>query len=423
MKKTLVLLLSAFILFSSSMAIALIPKAMLFHGYLTAADGKPFSGVLSITFTLYGSLNGTDSVWTEVQDVTLNEGAFTAILGGSENPLDEGVFTGDQSLWLGVTVGGGDELSPRSSISSVPYATRAGVADNVTGDISPKTISIGGSPVIDENGEWVGDPTGLVGATGPSGPCGPQGDVGAMGPSGPSGPTGPDGIHCWDLNENGICDIGTEDTNCSDGCDVDDCYSAPYTDLLADGRLDFNEPDDLVTKADADGSYSTIAALHRKVENLQASITYSNEVVAVGDYLWQKTDVGTMTQNTAIIYCNSLDLAGFGPGSWRLPTISELRSLVRGCAQTETGGSCGVTDACLSYSCDDNATSCTGCADNAGPDDGCYWPSPIDGTCSYYWSSSPIENFGIHGWVFNFCSGSVYDYHIYNNFSYIRCVR
>ena len=130
MKKTLILLLSAFILVSSSLALADVPTAMQFQGFLTDAEGKPLNGVLSVTFTLYGSADGADSVWTQVQDVALEEGTFTVILGGSENPLDTGVFTGDQPLWLGVTVGGGEELTPRSPISSVPYATHAAVADN-----------------------------------------------------------------------------------------------------------------------------------------------------------------------------------------------------------------------------------------------------------------------------------------------------
>jgi hypothetical protein len=63
-------------------------------------------------------------------------------------------------------------------------------------------IAVGGTPVIDAGGNWVGSPTGLTGpqgpkgdagATGPVGPQGPQGDTGAVGATGPAGPQGPEG--------------------------------------------------------------------------------------------------------------------------------------------------------------------------------------------------------------------------------------
>jgi hypothetical protein len=47
--------------------------------------------------------------------------------------------------------------------------------------------------VIDELGQWVGSPSGLVGPAGPTGPTGPAGAMGLPGPAGPTGPTGPPG--------------------------------------------------------------------------------------------------------------------------------------------------------------------------------------------------------------------------------------
>ncbi len=106
-----------------------VPVSMQFQGYVTDQDGVPLTGSHSMHFSLYGSLEGDDVVWTATQSVDVQDGAFVAVLGGALNPLDANVF-GDQALWLGVAVDDGEELAPRSPISAVPYATRAAVADN-----------------------------------------------------------------------------------------------------------------------------------------------------------------------------------------------------------------------------------------------------------------------------------------------------
>ena len=113
-------------------------------------------------------------------------------------------------------------------------------------------------------------------------------------------------------------------------------------------------------------------------------------------YVWQNPPAAnTKTWQDAIDYCGSLTLGDHN--DWRLPTISELRSLIRGCPATETGGSCGVTDSCLSYSACRNDP-CSGCSSGAGPAGGCYWPDGMEGTCSWYWSSSEREDGNNAAW-------------------------
>lgn len=56
---------------------------------------------------------------------------------------------------------------------------------------------------------------------------------------------------------------------------------------------------------------------------------------------WSDASSAEMTWDDAVTYCD--DLGG------RLPTISELRTLIQNCPATETGGECKVTDSCLSY--------------------------------------------------------------------------
>jgi len=57
---------------------------------------------------------------------------------------------------------------------------------------------------------------------------------------------------------------------------------------------------------------------------------------------WQNPPTKTrMNWQAAVDYCSSLT---FAEGGWRLPTIGELRTLIRGCVDTETSGNCGVND-------------------------------------------------------------------------------
>ncbi|MBM4355849.1 MAG: DUF1566 domain-containing protein, partial [Deltaproteobacteria bacterium] len=129
---------------------------------------------------------------------------------------------------------------------------------------------------------------------------------------------------------------------------------------------------------------------------------------------------GDTSWENAKSHCSRLVLDG---GGWRLPTIGELRSLIRGCPATEAGGSCSVKKgACLARSCRDD--SCNGCGNFGGPANGCYWPHYIQGACTLYWSSSPVGDDDGYAWHVFFNSGLVYDgYFFVSSGSPVRCVR
>ena len=117
-------------------------------------------------------------------------------------------------------------------------------------------------------------------------------------------------------------------------------------------------------------------------------------------------------------YCDDLEYAG--RGDWRLPTISELRTLIRGCDGTMTGGACRVTDSCTELSCQDE--SCYPCDYGDGPNDGCYGLPELPGGCDYDWSSTRVSDSPDRAWAVGFTSGFVYKPRVYYAF-HARCVR
>jgi hypothetical protein len=139
----------------------------------------------------------------------------------------------------------------------------------------------------------------------------------------------------------------------------------------------------------------------------------NGENVGKGYYDW--TDAAN--------YCDALTWAGLS--GWQLPSIDQLRTLIRGCAATVTGGGCTVSDAssCLDLSCDNSV--CIGCAADGGPGgSGAYWPSQITGMLGfYYWSGSLVSDYNGYAWYVNFAYGEV-DYEAISNVDMIvRCVR
>jgi len=135
---------------------------------------------------------------------------------------------------------------------------------------------------------------------------------------------------------------------------------------------------------------------------------------------------GDMSWQSAISYCNARSVYGYS--DWRLPTISELRSLIRGCVGTVTGGPCKVTDSCARSDESCHTVDCGMCTENGGPDDGCYRPEPLTGTCGRSWSSTRETTVTdrTNVWYVNFAGGYVMSIDTANADGYVSsvlCVR
>jgi len=135
-------------------------------------------------------------------------------------------------------------------------------------------------------------------------------------------------------------------------------------------------------------------------------------------YEWQQTPLGgAMDWASAELHCRNLVLEGTG---WRLPNIEELRSLFRGCPASEKGGACGATTECVTY--DVCLKDCAGCVADAGPVGGCYWPDGLGGSCSWYWSSTSLDD-GIGAWYVVFSYAHVCGRSKDFSFGLVRCIR
>ena len=129
--------------------------------------------------------------------------------------------------------------------------------------------------------------------------------------------------------------------------------------------------------------------------------------------------------------CESLVLEGHE--DWRLPTLDELRTLIRGCENTMAGGACAATDACFNPECFVDSPPCfDGCPASEGPVDagagmGCYWPEAfgMKASCFLYWSSLSVpttDTLTTYIATVNFDDATV-DYFPEDGNLDIRCVR
>ena len=213
-----------------------------------------------------------------------------------------------------------------------------------------------------------------------------------------------------------------------------------YQGYQADGR------ECVVTYGDgdiaADGDYSTDGdmtsdgdvSVDGDTENTNGSLSCSNGVCTdpITGFEWQFEPTGdAMAWANAITHCQNLNLNGTG---WRLPNISELRSLVRNCVPIETAGACGVkdecsqcgvnsSDMCLEKTCqNDSLCDPSSCSDGGGLT-GCYWPREVNGNCTWYLSASSDASDDQNVWIVNFNTAYVSTYRKADQFVLVRCVR
>jgi hypothetical protein len=116
---------------AATVNLAEVPTLINYQGLLTDNFGNPVAnGTHEVTFRIYDEVS--TQRWSEVHNVITTGGLFSVQLGSNGSPLEAGTFDYAE-CWLGITISGSAELSPRTRIVSVPYALRPATVDGATG--------------------------------------------------------------------------------------------------------------------------------------------------------------------------------------------------------------------------------------------------------------------------------------------------
>ncbi len=104
-----------------------VPQVLPYQGYLARSTGAPVEGSVTMTFSLYDTIDSQVPVWTEtLANVPVADGVFYAYLGQQTDIMQ--YFGDGTTRYLGIAVNNDPEASPRQSLGSVPYALLAGNA-------------------------------------------------------------------------------------------------------------------------------------------------------------------------------------------------------------------------------------------------------------------------------------------------------
>jgi len=116
-----------------------------FHGRLTDGSGNAITVQTSLTFSLYKAPTGGAVIWSEVQSVAPQDGWFSVVLGDAESGGTVFPDWDGSPLWLGITVLGDVEMTPRTPLLPVPYAAVANPTQHAQTHAFGGTDQIGSS--------------------------------------------------------------------------------------------------------------------------------------------------------------------------------------------------------------------------------------------------------------------------------------
>jgi hypothetical protein len=119
---------------NTSLAPTQVPRIINLSGVAKDESGKPMTGVVGITFSLYKDQQGGSPLWVETQNVQADmAGHYAAMLGAaSSGGVPMSFFSSAEVHWISTQISGEPE-QPRVMLLSVPYALKAVDAETLGG--------------------------------------------------------------------------------------------------------------------------------------------------------------------------------------------------------------------------------------------------------------------------------------------------
>lgn len=142
MKLSFARLTAAFVLILSASAYAA-PGLIHYQGRLTDKNGNPITSAVVVKFTFWNAESGGSQIGTYSDSDLVTpdaNGVYSALIGDEGGtPVPASIFD-NASVWLEVQFGG-ETLSPRKRIVTVPYAFRSANADTLGGYVSSAFVN------------------------------------------------------------------------------------------------------------------------------------------------------------------------------------------------------------------------------------------------------------------------------------------
>ncbi len=155
---------------------------------------------------------------------------------------------------------------------------------------------------------------------------------------------------------------------------------------------------------------SDLQQFKKKISLKEKTILPIKAVMAPKYREWSERSEKKMIFSDADSYCE--ELIEKGKTDWRMPSVSELRQLIKNCPATVSSGKCKITDYCVTSKC--SSSWCNGCGFSSNGKYSTY------GDTGWFWTSTHTEKDKI--WAISFYLGFIGPAHR-NSFNYVRCVR